>query len=105
MIRIIPGRLSIGKILSVMLGLPGMILIMTGYERDAARAPAQHPAAHAGRPRARARPRRTLPRVALEGVPETRRVPEEPPPVRGAGELPGVRVPREVHRDRKSTRL
>ncbi len=30
--------LSIGKILSVMLGLPGMILIMTGYERDAARA-------------------------------------------------------------------
>jgi O-antigen/teichoic acid export membrane protein len=30
--------LSIGKILSVMMGLPGMILIMTGYERDAARA-------------------------------------------------------------------
>jgi O-antigen/teichoic acid export membrane protein len=30
--------LSIGKILSVTMGLPGMILIMTGYERDAARA-------------------------------------------------------------------
>jgi O-antigen/teichoic acid export membrane protein len=30
--------LSIGKLLSVMMGLPGMILIMTGYERDAARA-------------------------------------------------------------------
>ena len=30
--------LSIGKTLSVLIGLPGMILIMTGYERDAARA-------------------------------------------------------------------